>query len=412
MAREIEKLDVLTIAAKKKPGLYSDGNGLWLRVSSSGSKSWIFRFTMNKTARSMGLGPLHSLSLANARVRAGVCRAQLLEGVDPIDARKANRLSALAAAAKTKTFRECTDEHIAANESGWRNPKHIQQWRNTLETYAYPVIGDLSVDAVDTGLVLEILEPIWSMKTETASRVRGRIEAVLDSARVRGRREGDNPARWRGHLDKLLPRPSKVKSVKHHTALPFTEINKFVMSIQAQDSTSARTLEFLILTACRTGEVIGAKWDEVDWNETDWTVPPDRTKTGKQHRVPLSERAIEILKLQSEHRLSDYVFPGQGSNRPLSNMAMLQLLKRMNRGDLTAHGFRSTFRDWAAERTAFQNEVVEMALAHTIANKAEAAYRRGELFDKRRKLMTAWANYCLTPAATETDNVRAIGQST
>lgn len=392
MAREIGKLTALGIQKAKKPGFYADGGGLYLRIGPSGGKSWIYRFMRAGKRHDMGLGPVHSVSLVEARAKATECRKQRLEGLDPLATQKSLRLAAKLEAAKAMTFRECAAAYIEAHAPSWRNPKHADQWRNTLETYAGPVIGDLPVQAVDLPLVLKVLEPIWTGKTETASRLRGRIESVLDWATVRGFRQGENPARWRGHLDSLLPRRSKVQKVVHHAALPYAEIGVFVHALQAQDGTAARALEFLILTGCRTGEVIGARWAEIDLASGIWTVPDVRMKAGREHRVPLSPAALRILE-RMRGQDQEFVFPGGRVGRPLSNMAMLKVLERMQRDDLTAHGFRSTFRDWAAEQTHFPREVAEAALAHTLSDKVEAAYRRGDLFQKRRELMDAWAAY-------------------
>lgn len=384
------QLSALKVSRTRDPGLYADGGGLYLQVTNAEARSWIFRFMLNGRARSMGLGSLHTLTLAEAREKATECRKLCLDGIDPIEAREKARATARLDAANTITFDACSEAYIEAHRKGWRNAKHADQWRNTLATYASPVFGALPVQAVDTGLVMRVIEPIWGDKTETATRVRGRIESVLDWAATRGYREGENPARWRGHLQNLLPKRSKVKRVEHHAALPFREIGEFVSRLQAQSGTSPLALEFTILTAARTGEVIGATWDEIDLSERTWTVPAGRMKGGREHRVPLCDRAVEIL--EGFKVLGDrHVFPGGKRGRPLSNMAMLELLKRMERPDLTVHGFRSTFRDWAAETTHFPNEMVEMALAHIIENRVEAAYRRGDLFAKRRELMDAWA---------------------
>jgi integrase len=297
-------------------------------------------------------------------------------------------------------FNQCRDAYIAAHRAGWRNAKHAAQWTSTLDAYVTPVFGQLPVGAIDTGLVMKALEPIWSAKTETASRVRGRIEAILDWAKVRGYRGGENPARWRGHLDSLLPARSKVRKVEHHAALPFTEIGAFMAQLREQSSTAARALEFTILTAARTGEVLGARWGEIDLDAAVWTVPPDRMKSAREHRVPLSPAALAVIKNMKTRRENDYVFPGDRRDR-LSGRAMDMLLRRMGR-EVTVHGFRSSFRDWAAERTNFPREVAEAALAHVVGDKVEAAYQRGDLFDKRRRLMTAWGDYCLKPQASGT----------
>jgi integrase len=311
-----------------------------------------------------------------------------------VEARKAKRAEERLTAATATTFEQCAERYIAAHRSGWRNPKHAAQWPSTLKTYAYPVFGSLPVQAVDTGLVMKVLEPIWHAKPETASRVRGRIEAVLDWATVRGYRKGENPARWRGHLDKLLPARGKVRKVEHHAALPYAEMGDFMAALREQEGIAARALEFLILTAARTSEVIGARWQEFDLEGKLWIVSADRIKGGKEHRVPLSGAALTIIEAMKETRESEFVFPGGKAGKPLSNMAMLKALERMERTELTAHGFRSSFRDWSAERTNYPREVAEMALAHTVGDKVEAAYRRGDLFRKRRQLMAAWARYC------------------
>lgn len=395
MRRGPGQLSALVVSRTREPGLYADGGGLYLQVTHADARSWIFRFMLNGRARSMGLGSLHTLTLAEARNKATECRKLCLDGIDPIEARQRVRSAAQLDAAKAMTFDACAEAYIEAHKKGWRNEKHVDQWRNTLATYASPVFGALPVQAVDTGLVMRVIEPIWGHKTETATRVRGRIESVLDWAATRGYRQGENPARWRGHLQNLLPKRSKVQRVEHHAVLPFVQISEFIASLRQQNGTSPLALEFTILTAARTGEVIGATWDEIDLAERAWTVPAERMKGGREHRVPLCAQALRIL--ERFRALDDkYVFPGGKRGRPLSNMAMLELLKRMGRPDLTVHGFRSTFRDWAAETTHFPNEMVEMALAHIIENKVEAAYRRGDLFQKRRELMDAWAGFAMT----------------
>jgi integrase len=400
MARKLERLTALAVSRAKTRGYLADGGGLYLQISSSGAKSWVFRFKRAGRLREMGLGATHTLTLAEARKRAAACRRLRLDGVDPVDERRAGTLKAKLEAARAMTFRQCAEAYIDAHKAGWSNPVHAAQWPSTLETYAYPVFGHLPVQVVDTPLVTKVLEPIWKTKTETASRLRGRIEAVLDWATARDYRQGDNPARWRGHLDKLLPPRAKVQKVKHHAALPYAESGEFVAKLREQESTSALALEFLILTATRTGEVIGATWSEIDLDAAVWTIPADRMKAKREHRVPLSKSALSILKQLNEHRIGEFVFPGAKTNRPLSKMTLLDLLERMDWDDLTVHGFRSTFRDWAAERTNFPREVAEHALAHSLPDKVEAAYRRGDLFEKRRQLMEAWARYCNTVEAT------------
>ncbi|OFW00147.1 MAG: integrase [Acidobacteria bacterium RIFCSPLOWO2_12_FULL_59_11] len=397
MARQTQRLSVKGVAAKRKPGYYADGGGLYLQVSQVGSKSWIFRYMLNGKAREMGLGPLNTVTLADARQRAAACRLLLVDGIDPIEARNTKRAGEALNAARTITFAECAEAYIKAHRAGWKNAKHADQWTNTLATYCGPVIGPLPVQTVNTGLVLKVLESIWTEKPETATRLRARIEKVLDWATVRTYRTGDNPARWRGHMDKLLPKLEKRKRVKHHPALPFDAMGEFIESLRAQEGIAARALEFLILTAGRTGEVIGATWQEVDLEGALWTIPAVRMKAHREHRVPLSPRAVKLLQGLEAKRQSDYVFPGQKEDAPLSNMAMLELLKRMARTDLTVHGFRSTFRDWASERTSYPREVCEMALAHAVSDHVEAAYRRGDLFEKRRRLMAEWAKHCEAP---------------
>jgi integrase len=349
----------------------------------------------------MGLGSLDTIGLADARERARRAREQRLDGHDPIELRKAARLAAQVDAAKAVTFKDCAKRYIGAHQPAWRSPKHAAQWGATLETYVYPAFGDLAVQAVDVGLVLKAIEPIWTAKPETASRIRGRIESILDWSTARGYREGENPARWRGHLDNLLPARAKVSRVEHHAALPYAKIGVFMAELRAQDGVSARALEFAILTAARTGEVIGARWDEINIAEKLWTIAAGRMKGGREHRVPLSAPALAIIEKMAAIRSDAFVFRGAKEGRPLSNMAFLMLLRRMGCADLTAHGFRSSFRDWAAERTGFAAEVAEMALAHAVGDKVEAAYRRGDLFQKRRQLAEAWAKFCAaapTPA--------------
>ena len=405
MARTVGKLTALKVSRPLKPGMYADGAGLYLQVTGAGAKSWLYRFSLQGKAREMGLGSLSAVSLSEARIKAGECRRLREEGVDPIEARKVRREQAALDAAKSITFKEAAANYIASHRAGWRNEKHASQWENTLATYAEPVLGRVSIEAIDTTLVLKVLEPIWKTKPETASRLRGRIEAILDWAKVRGLRQGENPARWRGHLDHLLPARSKVRRVKHHAALSYAELPDFIAKLRAQEGVAARALEFTILTAARTGDTIGAVWYEVNTSDKVWTVPADRMKAGKEHRVPLSSRALAILREGHDMQTSDYVFPGGKAGKPLSNMAMTEVLRRMGRRDITVHGFRSTFRDWAAERTNFPSEVVEMALAHAVGDKVEAAYRRGDLFEKRRRLMAEWASYCNTPSAVGRDKV-------
>jgi integrase len=391
-----EKLSAPRVAKLTEPGYYNDGNGLYLQVSPAGTKSWIYRFKLNGRAREMGLGPYSKddVTLARARELAADCRQQVRSGTDPIEVRKATQARERLEAAKVMTFSACATAYIDAHRASWKNPKHASQWENTIATYAAPFFGSLAVQSIDTGLVMKALEPIWAKKTETASRLRGRIESVLDWAKVRGYRTGENPARWKGHLDALLPARSKVQAVEHHAALHYAEVGAFMQLLRDETGVGARALEFLILTAARTGEVIGALWGEFDLQENVWTVPAARMKSRREHRVPLSPAAVQVLTVMQAIRTGDFVFPGRKKDTPLSNMAMLQLLRRMKRADLTGHGFRSTFRDWSAECTAYPGEVAEAALAHIVGDKVEAAYRRGDLFEKRRRMMIDWAKYC------------------
>jgi integrase len=395
VGRTLQKLSALQVQKLKKPGHFGDGGGLWLQVSSTGTKSWVFRFMRQGKAREMGLGPVHTISLAEAREKALQCRKQLLEGLDPIEERKATRMTVAVAAAKALTFDECAERYIEAHRAGWKNVKHAAQWESTLAAYASPIFGALTVDKVDTTLVLKALEPLWKDKTETATRVRSRIENVLAWATVRGYRSGDNPARWNSHLDKLLPAPNKLAKVEHHAALPYVNVGQFMQDLRAMPGTSARAVDFIILTAARTSEGLLADWQEFDLDKAVWVIPAGRMKAGREHRVPLSREAVHLLRqMRASGEDKGFVFPGSREGRPLSNMAGLQMLKRMGRESITVHGFRSTFRDWAAEQTNFPREVAEAALAHTLQNKTEAAYQRGDLFEKRARLMQAWADYC------------------
>ncbi len=397
--------NVLTPLAVKnaKLGRHADGGGLHLLVKESGARSWVYRYMLGGKSRDVGLGPAgpDGVSLAQARDARDALRLKVKAGIDPLEERQREAAEALAAAQAAEvagvTFRAVAETYIATNEESWRNPKHRQQWSNTLASYVYPVIGDLPVAEVDTAHVLKIIEPIWKGKAETASRIRGRIETVLDSAKARGYRQGENPARWRGHLAQILPARTRL-SRGHHKAMPYDQIPAFVRALHTRKAVAALALEFAILTAARSGEVIGASWNEIDLGKAVWTIPAERMKAAKEHRVPLSSRAVEIL--ESLKLLgSDWLFPGATGGK-LSGMAMAMLMRRM-KVDATVHGFRSGFRDWSAECTGYAHEVCEMALAHVIGNKAEAAYRRGDLFDKRRRLMADWASYCASDGAAD-----------
>ena len=336
------------------------------------------------------------MTLSEARDLATRERKKIRKSIDPLIDKRARQIAARTVHENMLTFAECAELYIESQASGWSNPKHIEQWRSTLKNLAGPIIGHLPVDQIDTALVMRCLEPVWATKTETASRLRGRIESVLDWSAVRGYRKGDNPARWRGHLDKLLPRPSQVARVKHHAALPFTDIGVFMGQIREDTGVAARALEFTILTAARTNEAIRAEWPEFDLDRKTWVVPDERMKSKRSHRVPLSAAAVAVL-TSVKGRDKTYVFPGHKRNSHLSNVAMLQVLRRLERTGITVHGFRSTFRDWCAESTNYSADVAEMALAHTLRDKTEAAYRRGDLFEKRARLMADWARYCSKP---------------
>jgi len=417
MARIVGRLTALTVSrALRTPGMYADGGGLYLRVS-GGSASWVYRYMLNRRAREMGLGPLALFGLREARAKALEARRLRYEGVDPIEARRTMRVRAKLEAAKAITFKECAEAYVQAHRAAWRNDKHAMQWEATLATYAEPIIGALPVATIDTTLVMKVLEQgdasgkagacFWNTRPETASRLRGRIEAILDWARVRGHRDGENPARWRGHLDKLLPAPSKLRRIEHYAALNYADMPKFMEALRGRQGIVARALEFAILTAARTTEVMGARWKEIDLAERLWIVEASRMKAHREHRVPLSDRAAALLEeIRPFRRVAEgqderyaFVFPGRGFGKPLGSAAFLSALRRMGRADVTVHGFRSSFRDWAAERTSFSGEVAEMALAHSVSGKVEAAYRRSDLLERRRDIMAEWAKFCTAPVS-------------
>jgi integrase len=407
----MKDLTAKAVAGLRAPGKHRVSRNLYLQVTDAGARSWLFRFMRNGRPRWHGLGSFDLVSLAEARDKAIERRKMLRDGVDPIEHERGQKMQALLATASTMTFRECGEAYIRAHEASWRNPKHRQQWPNTLETYVYPVIGPLPVQAVDVGLVTKILEPIWQEKPETASRVRGRIETVLDWATARGYRHGDNPARWRGHLDQLLPKKTKVRKVRHQPAMPYLTVPDFMARLRAQTSISARALEFTILGTVRTNETIHATWDEIDLSERVWSIPGRRMKSEKDHRVPLSDRALEILQSLPREQGNPHLFIGARKGKGLSDMAMLELLRGMDGNGFTVHGFRSSFRDWCAEQTNYPRELAEAALAHVLKDKTEAAYQRGDLFEKRRKLMRAWAGYCASPPRAAGDVVAITGRS-
>jgi integrase len=376
-------------AATTKPGRYGDGRGLYLAVSATSARKWVFRFTIAGRVTEMGLGNA-AVSLAQAREKAAEARKLVAAGVNPIEARReAGRLKA-----GKPTFGQCADALLEAKSPEWRNDKHRAQWKMTLETYASR-LWSVPVDAVDTEAVLGVLQPIWQSKPETASRLRGRIETVLDAARAKGHvaRNEANPARWRGHLDKLLPKRQKLTR-GHHAAMAFDDVPEFIGKLREREAVAALALEFAILTAARSGEVLGARWAEIDLDAKVWTVPATRMKAGREHRVPLSGRALAILETLAAARTGDFVFPGQKTGKPLSGMAMEMVLRRMKVDDVTVHGFRSAFRDWCGEATSFPRELAEAALAHVAGDATERAYRRGDALEKRRGLMEAWAGFC------------------
>lgn len=406
MAREIEKLGAKGVEKKRKPGYHADGAGLYLQVSASGSKSWVFRYMRQGRAREMGLGSYNSNSLAEARQKAGNQRKLLEQGIDPISARDAAKLREALAEGNSKTFAVCAESYIDAHKAGWRDPKLAKDWANSLATHA-KAIRDMPVQAIDTALVTQVLDPIWTTKTVTANRVRSRIELILDWAKVRGYRDGENPARWRGHLDKTLPNPKKVAKVEHRAAMPYSEVSAFMKNLRKQEGQIARALEFIVLTAARVSEAVNAKWVEIDWQNKVWIVPAERMKSVREHRVPLSDAAINLLKAQKEQSNSDYVFPGKSGKKPFFDGLCVRLLHDMGHASLTVHGFRSTFRDWAAEQTNTPSRIAEAALAHVVGDKTEAAYQRGDLLAKRRLLMQSWGDYC---ARSKSANVVPMGK--
>jgi integrase len=367
-----------------KPGKYSDGGNLYLIVSEGGARKWVLRFTWRGRPKEMGLGSAASVPLADAREKAVNARRKIAQGLNPIDERKCD--------GGIPTFGEMADDVRETLSAGFRNEKHKAQWKSTLETYAAPLRAK-PVDTIATDDVLAVLKPVWTTKAETASRVRGRIEKVLDAAKAKGFRDGENPARWRGHLDHLLPRPLKLAR-GHHAAMPYDDVAAFIAQLRKREAASALALELCILTAARSGEILGMRWAEIDLDKKVWTVPANRMKAGREHRVPLSARAVAILRKLEMLKAGAFVFPGQTRDKPLSNMAMEMVLRRMQVEDVTVHGFRSSFRDWAGNVSNFPREVVETALAHVIGDKAEQAYRRSDALEKRRKLMEAWSAYC------------------
>jgi integrase len=390
MARKINRLNARGVATISKHGRHADGGGLYLSISPNGGRRWVFLFRWHGKLTEIGFGPARDVTLARARELATEARALRAEGINPKEARKPK---------KEVSFGECADRLVEAMRPSWRNAKHAAQWEMTLRDYAAP-LRRLPVDEIGTDDVLAVIKPLWNEKPETASRLRGRIERVLDATKAQGLRSGENPARWRGHLDQLLPKRQRLTR-GHHAAMNYVAVPTFMFELRGRQATAALALEFAILTAARSGEVLRARWNEFELDRATWTIPAARMKAGREHRVPLSERALEIVKKMHEARDGEFVFPGQKRGEPLSTMALEMVLRRMTIKNATVHGFRSAFRDWSAECTNFTNEVCEAALAHVIGNKAEAAYRRGDLFEKRRKLMDAWTEYCAAPKSGE-----------
>ena len=394
MAKTVKQLKDLQIRRFTKPGAYPDGEGLYLQVRDSGAKDWFYRYEVAGKGRKRGLGPYPTISLERAREDALVCRQLRKQGIDPIEHYKEIELNKDLEKAKSTTFKECALTYIDTHRHGWRNKKHESQWRNTLETYAYPTIGDLPVQAIDIDLVMKVLEPIWFEKTETASRIRQRIENVLDWATVRKLRKGDNPALWRGRLDKLLPKRTKVQKTVHFAAMDYKDVPEYFQSLRAKDTLASKALAFTILTATRSGEARAATRSEI--NDNVWIIPDSRMKAEREHRVPLSNEAMKIIKEMEpfKRQTDDLIFPGLAQAKPVSEASLLKIVKQAH-PTLTVHGFRSSFRDWCAEQTSYPREVAEAALAHTLKDKTEAAYQRSDMFEKRRKLMDSWADYCL-----------------
>jgi integrase len=420
MARQLHRLTALQVSKLEKPGLYGDGGGLTLQITKAGVKSWLFRYMKEGKAHGMGLGPTHTISLAEARLKALEARKLLVDGQNPLVVKKQKRQAETLERAKMMSFDQCAKAYIEAHKASWKNEKHIDQWTNTLATYASPFFGGLPIAAVDTGLVVRCLAPIWESKTETATRLRGRIESVIGWAITSGYRTGDNPARWRGHLENLLANISKTARTKNYPSLAWQKASSFVSALRTREGAAARALEFAILTACRSGEVRGAKWTEFDLKEKVWTIPAERMKARREHQVPLSKPALAVLTSmksqdsgdnESSETSNQVVFAGT-KGQELSDMSLTAVIRRMNdEGDkptwvdangsgITVHGFRSTFRMWAAETTTFPREVAEHALAHQLPDAVERAYQRGTQFAKRQDLMNEWANLCVPPMKT------------
>jgi integrase len=395
----IEKLTALKVTRVSQPGRYGDGKGLYLNIKKTLTKSWVFRYERNGSEHCMGLGSFHMVSLLQAREKARQIRDLLTQGIDPLEARKKVPVrkervkTSHTKIARQKTFDDCAKDYIVMRKAEWKNEKHQMQWTGTLNMYASSHFGKMNVRLVTTSHVIQALKPIWTTKTETATRLRERIERVLAYARTKGYREGDNPARWNGHLSELLPKPERLKKTKHHPSLPFDQVGDFFKLLVKEEGLAARALELTILTACRTSEVLLAKREEFDLPHRTWIIPAERMKSGREHRVPLVDTTLDILKNLPDLN-TGWLFPGSKGKKPLSNMAMLQVLRRMNYGHFTVHGFRSTFRTWAADKTQYPRELAELALAHSVGTAVEQAYLRSDLFEKRRAIMQDWAQWC------------------
>jgi integrase len=402
MARTGERLTALKVARAKQPGMYGDGGGLYLQVT-EGGRSWIYRYMLNGRSREMGLGPLALYGLSEARALAQDARRLRHQGIDPIEARRAAKVQVQVDTAKAITFQQCAERYVEKHRKGWHHAKHVEQWESSLRRFAFPVLGALPVQAIDTAFVMKVIEPIWDEKPETASRMRGRIESILDWAKARGYRTGENPARWKGHLKNLLPPRSKLRRVEHYSAMPYDQLPGLLVELRAQEGVVARALEFTILTAARVSEVVGARWSEISGDV--WTIAAERMKGGKAHRVPLSRRTMELL--EALPRDGDLIFPGPKFGRALNINAPRKLLIGLGHR-VTVHGFRSTFSDWAHERSNYSNHAIELSLAHTIGSAVERAYRRGDLFDQRRKLMDVWATFCTSAPVEQGERVVAL----
>jgi len=404
----LERLNAVGVKSKKTPGYYCDGGGLYLQVAKGGSKSWIFRYTLNGKTREMGLGSLNAVTLAQARDKARELRFVRTQGLDPIEARADHTRKQNLVRLNSKTFKQCADDYINTHRSEWNNPKHAQQWENTIETYANPTLGSMFVQEITSAHVKRVLDPIWTTKKETASRLRGRIEEILDAAKASGYRKGENPAAWKGNLSHLLAKRS-AREVRHFPALPWPMMHEFLVELRKREGVAPRALEFTVLTVARSGEVRGALWSEFDLDAKLWGVPAERMKMKVEHTHPLTDDTIKLLRALPRFKGCDLVFPNERTKKPLSDMALTKLLRDMNTAAggkrwvdkagecATAHGFRSSFKDWATECTDHSETVVEIALAHKVGSEVERAYRRGELLMKRRVLMNDWAKYCNTP---------------